>query len=148
MTPQAAGPPGVRTHFSQGVSEKSSTLSHSTRKVHLLRCIRLHSMEECGAHAPCICAFLANGPAFLISQIHPKIHNIRTLVKVSGPMRRPLSAGRGRATIKSEMFHSEEVKPVPIWNPWHGCHKISPGCLNCYVYRRDEAVGRDASSRR
>ncbi len=24
------------------------------------------------------------------------------------------------------------------WNPWHGCHKISPGCLNCYVYRRDE----------
>lgn len=44
------------------------------------------------------------------------------------------------------MFHSEEVKPVPIWNPWHGCHKISPGCLNCYVYRRDEAVGRDASA--
>ena len=23
------------------------------------------------------------------------------------------------------------------WNPWHGCRKISPGCLNCYVYRRD-----------
>ena len=35
---------------------------------------------------------------------------------------------------------------MPIWNPWHGCHKISPGCLNCYVYRRDEAVGRDASA--
>lgn len=31
------------------------------------------------------------------------------------------------------------------WNPWHGCHKISAGCLNCYVYRRDTAVGRDAS---
>ena len=45
-----------------------------------------------------------------------------------------------------EILHSEEVKPVPIWNPWHGCHKISPGCLNCYVYRRDEAVGRDASA--
>ena len=30
------------------------------------------------------------------------------------------------------------------WNPWHGCKKISPGCQNCYVYRRDESVGRDA----
>ena len=34
---------------------------------------------------------------------------------------------------------------MPIWNPWHGCHKLSPGCANCYVYRRDESVGRDAS---
>jgi protein gp37 len=33
---------------------------------------------------------------------------------------------------------------MPIWNPWHGCRKISPGCLNCYVYRRDESVGKDA----
>ncbi len=34
---------------------------------------------------------------------------------------------------------------MPIWNPWHGCHKLSAGCQNCYVYRRDESVGRDAS---
>lgn len=27
------------------------------------------------------------------------------------------------------------------WNPWHGCHKISAGCLNCYVYRRDAEYG-------
>ncbi len=32
-----------------------------------------------------------------------------------------------------------------VWNPWHGCHKYSEGCQNCYVYRRDESVGRDAS---
>ena len=32
-----------------------------------------------------------------------------------------------------------------IWNPWHGCIKYSEGCLNCYVYRRDASVGRDAS---
>ncbi len=31
------------------------------------------------------------------------------------------------------------------WNPWHGCTKISPGCLNCYMYRRDEKYGLDAS---
>ena len=30
------------------------------------------------------------------------------------------------------------------WNPWHGCIKISPGCLNCYVYRGDERYGRDS----
>ena len=34
---------------------------------------------------------------------------------------------------------------MQIWNPWHGCKKLSPGCKNCYVYRRDEEVGRDAS---
>ena len=34
---------------------------------------------------------------------------------------------------------------MPVWNPWHGCHKISPGCANCYVYRRDESIGKDAS---
>ena len=34
---------------------------------------------------------------------------------------------------------------MSIWNPWHGCRKISPGCINCYVYRRDESIGKDAS---
>ena len=34
---------------------------------------------------------------------------------------------------------------MSIWNPWHGCKKLSPGCANCYVYRRDESVGKDAS---
>jgi len=24
-----------------------------------------------------------------------------------------------------------------IWNPWHGCTKISPGCKNCYMYALD-----------
>ena len=33
---------------------------------------------------------------------------------------------------------------MDAWNPWHGCHRISPGCGNCYVYRRDRSVGRDA----
>ena len=31
------------------------------------------------------------------------------------------------------------------WNLWHGCHRISPGCAHCYVYRRDESIGKDAS---
>lgn len=31
------------------------------------------------------------------------------------------------------------------WNLWHGCHKISEGCRNCYVYRADARHGRDPS---
>ena len=31
------------------------------------------------------------------------------------------------------------------WNPWHGCRKLSAGCLHCYVYRIDARHGRDAS---
>lgn len=34
---------------------------------------------------------------------------------------------------------------MKVWNPWHGCHKYSEGCLNCYVYRRDGSIGKDAS---
>ena len=29
------------------------------------------------------------------------------------------------------------------WNPWHGCHKISPGCKNCYMYRDKARYGQD-----
>ncbi len=32
------------------------------------------------------------------------------------------------------------------WNPWHGCHKISPGCVYCYVHRADSRHGRDGSA--
>lgn len=30
------------------------------------------------------------------------------------------------------------------WNPWHGCRKISEGCMHCYVYRRDATFGKDS----
>lgn len=26
-----------------------------------------------------------------------------------------------------------------IWNPWHGCIKISEGCENCYMYFLDKS---------
>ncbi len=32
-----------------------------------------------------------------------------------------------------------------FWNPWHGCHKCSPGCLNCYVYYLDSIRNIDAN---
>ena len=35
---------------------------------------------------------------------------------------------------------------MPMWNPWHGCHKISAGCRHCYVYREDAAFGAPVSS--
>ena len=29
------------------------------------------------------------------------------------------------------------------WNPWHGCHKVSPGCKNCYMFREKRQYGQD-----
>ncbi|MBQ3376416.1 MAG: DUF5131 family protein [Erysipelotrichaceae bacterium] len=34
---------------------------------------------------------------------------------------------------------------MPVWNPWHGCHKKSAGCLHCYVYRRDSMYDKDSN---
>ena len=31
-----------------------------------------------------------------------------------------------------------------LWNPWHGCHKCSPGCKNCYVFYLDSLRDKDA----
>jgi len=33
-----------------------------------------------------------------------------------------------------------------IWNPWHGCHKISEGCKHCYMFRRDAKYGIDSET--
>ncbi len=32
-----------------------------------------------------------------------------------------------------------------IWNPWHGCTKISSGCKHCYMYRKDAEFGKNSS---
>lgn len=32
-----------------------------------------------------------------------------------------------------------------IWNPWHGCKKISEGCQNCYMYSLDKRNGRNGA---
>ena len=34
---------------------------------------------------------------------------------------------------------------MTIWNPWHGCTKISPGCARCYMFRIDERHGIDST---
>lgn len=50
---------------------------------------------------------------------------------------------------KPAYIKSTETKKQALeagWNPWHGCHKLSVGCANCYVYRIDAQHGRDASS--
>lgn len=31
------------------------------------------------------------------------------------------------------------------WNPWHGCHKKSPGCQHCYVFGQDKRYEVDSS---
>ena len=44
-------------------------------------------------------------------------------------------------------FQDKDTRPPvsTMWNLWHGCSKVSPGCAHCYVYRRDASVGRDSS---
>lgn len=32
-----------------------------------------------------------------------------------------------------------------IWNPWHGCRKISEGCDNCYMYFLDKTRGKNGA---
>ncbi len=32
-----------------------------------------------------------------------------------------------------------------IWNPWHGCKKVSEGCQNCYMYFLDSLRDKDGS---
>ena len=32
-----------------------------------------------------------------------------------------------------------------IWNPWHGCHRVSEGCRHCYMYFLDAQRGIDTS---
>ena len=32
-----------------------------------------------------------------------------------------------------------------IWNPWHGCRKVSEGCENCYMFFLDEQHGNNGS---
>ena len=32
-----------------------------------------------------------------------------------------------------------------MWNPWHGCRKLSEGCRYCYVYRRDAKYDIDST---
>lgn len=29
------------------------------------------------------------------------------------------------------------------WGPWRGCHKVSPGCRECYMFREQKRYGRD-----
>ena len=31
------------------------------------------------------------------------------------------------------------------WNPWQGCHPISAGCANCYMFRDKRRYGQDPS---
>ena len=32
---------------------------------------------------------------------------------------------------------------MSVWNPWHGCTRLSSGCKGCVVFRVDAAHGRN-----
>ena len=46
----------------------------------------------------------------------------------------------------NDKFYSDRMEnrispESSLWNPWHGCHKLSTGCRHCYVYRGDSKHG-------
>lgn len=42
------------------------------------------------------------------------------------------------------MGHKSNIEwTEATWNPWHGCHKVSQGCKNCYMFRDKERFGQD-----
>ena len=57
-----------------------------------------------------------------------------------------------------DLFHDNDDLPAAVnqtdsrppvtvtWNLWHGCRKVSPGCANCYMFRRDEEYGKDPTN--
>ena len=41
----------------------------------------------------------------------------------------------------------DQRPPVTVtWNLWHGCKKVSAGCQNCYMFRRDQEYGKDPAN--
>lgn len=59
------------------------------------------------------------------------------------------STGKERIADSGQPTAVEDPRPpVTItWNLWHGCsRKVSPGCLNCYMYRRDKEYGKDPTN--
>ena len=45
---------------------------------------------------------------------------------------------------ESQKYSNKEKSvtiPVVNWNPWHGCHRCSKGCLHCYVFEQDLHFG-------
>ena len=41
--------------------------------------------------------------------------------------------------LPAETVQADPRPPLTVtWNLWHGCKKVSPGCANCYMFRRDE----------
>ena len=41
------------------------------------------------------------------------------------------------------IFPDNRPPETVTWNCWHGCSKVSAGCQHCYMFRRDESVGKD-----
>lgn len=47
--------------------------------------------------------------------------------------------------LNVRFLKGEKIGMMTLWNPWHGCRKISAGCQNCYVYSRDSEFEKDSS---
>lgn len=55
--------------------------------------------------------------------------------------------GQEETTEQLSLFplpDADDRPPTTVnWNLWHGCTRVSEGCRNCYMFSRDEAIGKD-----
>lgn len=58
---------------------------------------------------------------------------------------RDIQSQEGKLSHINPMLTNAIVKGSVMWNLWHGCHKLSPGCKHCYVYRGDAKRNIDSS---
>ena len=56
--------------------------------------------------------------------------------------------GQDQLQSPKDALPADPRDPVTVtWNLWHGCsRKVSPGCLHCYMYCRDEEYGKDPTN--
>ncbi len=88
---------------------------------------------------------------------------IRTVLRFLRPLRKlgftaaqelfPCSSGRAAIPLKwrrrppdTRPAGTMKMRESEMWNLWHGCHRKSEGCRNCYVFRRDARHGIDAEA--
>ena len=91
-------------------------------------------------------------------QILPSIRKISIINIIIYTQMRLTTSDRNYGTIKKQLLSlmkqlsflpEDNIDPRPPisvnWNLWHGCTRASTGCLHCYMYRRDESIGKDPS---
>lgn len=68
-----------------------------------------------------------------VGTVRMQIARIRHMLEYNGPY----------DVEENKMAETKIAWADYSWNPWYGCHKVSQGCKNCYMFREQKMYGRD-----